>query len=191
MNARRSLLWATAAVAWPALAADPVQLPELYLYRYQPSHRDPFISASATRTLVAGERQVTDVVSGRILEQYLQTLARLIRKELFVEGVSTGDENEPAVALINGVTFRTGDGIPVPAPAEEVSQLEALSRSYGLPLRRSAAGADNVVFEVGLIRESGVGIVLPGFKGSLCEIPFEGDLGAAPVQLERKRQTNK
>lgn len=175
------------AVLGTGFAGDTVQLPDLNLFHYQAARRDPFISAAATRTLVAGERQLSGVISGRILEQYLQTLSRLIQKELFVEGISTGDEPVKAVALINGVEFRAGDSIPVPAQPEQISQLEALSHSYGLPLRRGVQQTDSVLFEVGQIRATGVCIVLPGFRTTLCEIPFEGDDISNQIQLERRR----
>jgi hypothetical protein len=182
------LLWTSFGIA---VAGDPMQLPELYLFHYQPARRDPFISATAARTLVSGEPRVDGVVSGRILEQYLQTLSRLIQKELFVEGVSIGDDQAKAVALINGVEFRTGDSLPVPAQPEQISQLEALSRTYGLPLRRGVQPSDSVLFEVGQIKATGVCIVLPGFKATLCEIPFEGDNIPNQVQLERRRSNNR
>ncbi|MBW0001525.1 MAG: hypothetical protein JO015_20720 [Verrucomicrobia bacterium] len=181
------LLWVFSGIA---LAGDPMQLPELYLFHYQPAKRDPFISANAARTLVSGEPRVEGVVSGRILEQYLQTLSRLIQKELFVEGVSISDDQAKAVALINGVEFRMGDSLPVPAQPEQISQLEALSRTYGLPLRRGGQPSDSVLFEVGQIKATGVCIVLPGFKTTLCEIPFEGDNIPNQVQLERRRSSS-
>jgi hypothetical protein len=181
------LLWIFPGIA---LAGDPMQLPELYLFHYQPAKRDPFISATVARTLVSGEPRVEGVVSGRILEQYLQTLSRLIQKELFVEGVSISDDQAKAVALINGVEFRTGDSLPVPAQPEQISQLEALSRTYGLPLRRGVQPFDSVLFEVGQIKATGVCIVLPGFKATLCEIPFEGDNIPNQVQLERRRSSS-
>jgi hypothetical protein len=182
------LLWTSFGIA---VAGDPMQLPELYLFQYQPAQRDPFISATAARTLVSGEPRVEGVVSGRILEQYLQTLSRLIQKELFVEGVSISDDPAKAVALINGVEFRTGDSLPVPAQPEQISQLEALSRTYGLPLHRGVQPSDSVLFEVGQIKATGVRIVLPGFKATLCEIPFEGDNIPDQVQLERRRSNNR
>ena len=180
------LLWIFPGIA---MAGDPMQLPELCLFHYQPARRDPFISATAARTLVSGEPRVEGVISGRILEQYLQTLSRLIQKELFVEGVSISDDQAKAVALINGVEFHTGDSLPVPAQPEQISQLEALSRTYGLPLRRGVQPSDSVLFEVGQIKASGVCIVLPGFKATLCEIPFEGDNVPNQVQLERRRSS--
>jgi hypothetical protein len=181
------LLWTSFGIA---VAGDPIQLPELYLFHYRPAQRDPFISATAARTLISGEPRVEGVVSGRILEQYLQTLSRLIQKELFVEGVSIADDQAKAVALINGVEFRTGDSLPVPAQPEQISQLEALSRTYGLPLRRGVQPSDSVVFEVGQIKATGVCIVLPGFKATLCEIPFEGDNIPNQIQLERRHSSS-
>ena len=183
-----SLLWVSVGIA---AGGDSMRLPELYLFQYQPARRDPFISATAARTLVSGEPRVEGVVSGRILEEYLQTLSRLIQKELFVEGVSISDDQAKAVALINGVEFHTGDSLPVPAQPEQISQLEALSRTYGLPLRRGVQPSDSVLFEVGQIRATGVCIVLPGFKATLCEIPFEGDNIPNQVQLERRRSNNR
>lgn len=173
-----------------AMAGDLVQLPELCLFQYHPAKRDPFISAAAARTLVSGESRVEGVVSGRILEQYLQTLSLLIQKELFVEGVSISEDQAKAVALINGVEFHTGDSLPVPAQPEQISQLEALSRTYGLPLRRGVQPSDSVLFEVGQIKATGVCIVLPGFKATLCEIPFEGDAVPNQVQLERRHSSS-
>jgi hypothetical protein len=168
------------------VASDALQLPELVVFHYDPSRRDPFISASASRTLVAGEHQINGVVSARILEQYLQTLSRLVRNELFVEGVSTGEAGR-SVALINGVEFHSGDRIPVPIPVDQIDQLEALAHSYGLPLSRMSHPSDSVLVQVGEIEPGGVCLVLPGFKSTLCEIAFEGDEAPNLIQLERRR----
>jgi hypothetical protein len=167
-------------------AFDALPLPELVVFHYEASSRDPFISAAASRTLVAGEPQVTGVVSARILEQYLQKLSRLVRDELFVEGVSTG-EGDKSVALINGVEFHSGDRIPVPVRVDQIDQLEALAHSYGLPLSRLSHPSDSVLVQVGQIKPDGVCLVIPGFKSTLCEIAFEGDDAPNLIQLERKR----
>ncbi|MBV9489857.1 MAG: hypothetical protein JO069_09060 [Verrucomicrobia bacterium] len=193
MNRRRLSVFALLQLAatGASFGDDAVQLPEFYLFHYQASRRDPFISAAATRTLVSGENGASGLISGRILAQYLQTLSRLVQKELFVEGLSVGDDQAKAVAVINGAEFRMGDGIPVPADPNQINQLEALSRSYGLPFRRGGQALESVLFEVGQIRATGVCIVLPGFKTSLCEIPFEGDSFNSPIQLERRRVNKK
>ncbi|HEY0791976.1 MAG TPA: hypothetical protein VGD78_13005 [Chthoniobacterales bacterium] len=168
------------------LAFDAFQLPEPVVFHYDPSSRDPFISAAAAHTLVTGEPQVTGVVSARILERYLQMLSRLVRDELFVEGLSTGD-GDKSVALINGVEFHSGDRIPVPVPVDQIDQLEALAHSYGLPLSRLSQPSEAVLVQVGQIKPDGVCLVLPGFKSTLCEIAFAGDETPNPIQLERKR----
>ena len=167
-------------------ASDALQLPELVVFHYDPSRRDPFISAAAPRTLVTGEPQVNGVVSARILEQYLQMLSRLVRDELFVEGISTG-EADKSVALINGVEFHSGDRIPVPVPIDQIDQLKALAQSYGLPLSWMSHPSAGVLVQVGEIKPEGVCLVIPGFKSTLCEIAFEGDEAPNPIQLERKR----
>jgi hypothetical protein len=181
------IIWFVSAL--PAMA-DPdlsrLQLPELYLFQYEAPKRDPFISASAGRTLVSAQANMTGIVSGSAVQQYLQTITEAIKRELFIGGLSIGDENTRSVAIINGVTFAEGDKIPLPIQSERLLQLEELARTFGLPLENNNSQKDSILVQVGAIRNSGVLIVLPGFKASLCQLTYEGDRTPQPIQLERK-----
>ena len=169
-----------------ASAQDAVtpKLPDLYLFRYQPSKRDPFISSEASRTLVNSAPDLRGITSGSMVQQYLQAITDEIKRELFVGGLSVGDSESRSMAIINGVVFAQGDKIPVPIRLQQLSQLEALARTYGLPLERSQS--DDILVEVGTIKSNGVAIVLPGLKAALCELRYEGDKPSQPIQLERK-----
>lgn len=165
------------------------RLPELYVFRYEPSKRDPFINPLARRTTVAGESNVGGIVSLSVVRQYLQTIEIAIRQELFIGGLSTGDEHTRAIAVINGVPFTEGDKIPLPIQPEQLVQLRELARTYGLPLEASQSQHDTIFIAIGAIKANGVSIVLPGFKGALCELPYEGDYIPEKIQLERKRSS--
>ncbi len=167
------------------------RLPDLYIYHYQPTRRDPFIRAQAKRTIVSGDAGPTGIDSGEIVQQYLQTIAGAIQRKLFVGGLSTGDDQTRAMVIINGVTFSQGDRIPLPLPAEKLAQLEELARSYGLPLEVNQPRHDSITVLVGSVHATGVSIVLPGFKAALCELPFEGDVPSQQIQLERKPSVSK
>ena len=160
------------------------KLPGLYLFRYQPSRRDPFISREASRTLVNSASDLRGIASGSVVQQYFQVITDEIKRELFVGGLSVGDSESRSMAIINGVVFSQGDKIPVPIRSHQLSQLEALARTYGLPLERDQS--DDIFVEVGTIKSNGVAIVLPGFKAALCELRYEGDKPSQPIQLERK-----
>jgi hypothetical protein len=181
-----SFLTLTLNLTLTASAQDAVtpKLPELYLFRYQPSRRDPFISSEASRTLVNSASNLRGIASGSVVQQYLQAISDEIKRELFVGGLSVCDGESHSMAIINGVVFAQGDKIPVPIRSQQLSQLEALARTYGLPLEKSQS--DNILVEVGTIKSNGVAIVLPGFKAALCELRYEGDKPSQPIQLERK-----
>ena len=165
------------------------RLPELYVFRYEPSRRDPFISPLARRTIVAGDSNSEPVVSLSVVQQYLQTITAAIRKELFIGGLSTGDEHIRPIAVINGVVFTGGDRIPLPVQPEQLAQLRELARTYGLPLEASQSQPNTIFVAVGAIKTTGVSMVLPGFKGTLCELPYEGDDKPEKIQLERKHSS--
>jgi hypothetical protein len=178
------LLSALPALADPGLST--LKLPELYLFQYEAPKRDPFISAAASRTLVSTQTNMTGIVSGSAVQQYLQTITEAIKRELFIGGLSIGDEGTRSMAIINGVTFAEGEKIPLPIQSQRLLQLEDLARTYGLPLENNNSQKDSILVQVGAIRATGVLIVLPGFKASLCELTYEGDLTPQPIQLERK-----
>jgi len=74
------------------------------------------------------------------VQKYLQTITLAIQHELFIGGLSIGDENTRSMALINGVPFRRGDRIPLPIEKEQLLQLHELARMYGLPLEKGVDG---------------------------------------------------
>jgi hypothetical protein len=166
--------------------AAPPHLPDLYIFQYERPRRDPFISSTAPRTLVNEDANVRGIVSGSVVQKYLQTITRAIQRELFIGGLSVGDERTRSMALINGVPFGRGDRIPLPIEKEQLLQLDELARTYGLPLERGEGFRESIFVEVGEIKSSGVSIMLPGFKAELCELPYEGDLMPQTIQLERK-----
>jgi hypothetical protein len=162
-------------------------LPDLFVFNYQPSNRDPFISPDAQRRLV---KSGTTISAGgaQAVQECLDIIVKAIQDELFVEGVSTGDEQAQASALINGVAFHPGDKIPVPVKAETKRKLEELVRTYGLPLQSSETRG-NVFVLVANIQTTGVTLALPGFKGALCRLKYSGDAVPEQIHLERKPTT--
>jgi hypothetical protein len=188
MSTRQILLFLGIAALSSASAQDasPVHLPDLYIFHYDPPARDPFISSTARSTLVNADANVAGIVSGSVVQKYLQTIMLAIQRELFIGGVSVGDENTRSMALINGVSFGQGDRIPLPIEKQQLMQLDELARTYGLPLEKSEGVRDSISVEVGEIKSGGVSIVLPGFKAALCELPYEGDSVPQPIQLERR-----
>jgi hypothetical protein len=162
------------------------KLPDLYLFQYDSPRRDPFVSAAARRTLVSAQSRMPGVVSGSAVQQYLQTITEAIQRELFIGGLSIGDENARSMAVINGVSFSEGDNIPLPIQSQQLQQLQELARTYGLPLENNGAQKESIFVQVGTIKVTGISIVLPGFKAALCELPYEGDRVPQPIQLERK-----
>jgi len=161
-------------------------LPSLYIFHYEAPPRDPFISSSAPRTLVNADANPRGILSGSVVQKYLQTITLAIQHELFIGGLSIGDENTRSMALINGVPFRRGDRIPLPIEKEQLLQLDELARMYGLPLEKGDGWPDSIFVEVGEIKSGGVSILLPGFKAAICELPYEGDSAPQVIQLERK-----
>jgi hypothetical protein len=163
------------------------RLPDLYVFRYVPQGRDPFISADAKRTLVSSEMDPGASLTTKAAQQYLDTIIQAIKKELFVEGVSTGDAMTRGVALINGVSFIQGDKIPLSIGQTELLQLEELAQTYGLPLEKTDERKESILVEVGQIQTTGVTLLLPGFKSALCRLSYRGDYVPERIKLERRK----
>ena len=191
MNPQRTLIFlgSMALSTVKAENAEPARLPDLYIFHYEAPQRDPFISSLAPRTLVNADANARGIASGSVVQKYLQTISAAIQRELFIGGLSIGDENTRSIALINGVPFARGDRIPLPIGKEQLLQLDELAKTYGLPLQRGEGSGDSILVEVGEIKSGGVSIVLPGFKAAICELPYEGDLVPQAIQLERKHKT--
>ena len=163
------------------------RLPDLFVFRYVPKGRDPFISADAKQTLVSGGADLGAPFTTKAAQQYLDTIIQAIKKELFVEGVSTGDTATRGIALINGIAFTQGEKIPLAIGSNELLQLEELAKTYGLPLEKIDGQKESIFVEVGEIQSTGVTLLLPGFKSSLCKLPYRGDYFPERIQLERKK----
>jgi hypothetical protein len=183
-----SLVLLVALSDW-AKSADAIlpRLPDLYVFRYVSPARDPFISADAKQTLVSGGIEPGGAFATKAAQQYLDTIIQAIKKELFVEGVSTGDSATRGVALINGVPFTQGERIPLSIGQSELLQLEELAKTYGLPLEKTNGQKGSIVVEVGQIQSTGVTLLLPGFRSALCKIAYRGDYRPERIQLERKQ----
>ena len=165
------------------------RLPDLYAFRYTPAARDPFISADAGKTLVGKGVELDNSFSSKAAQRYLQTLVAAIQNDLFVEGVSTGEGQSHAIALINGVAFSETEKIPVTVSETDLVQLTELARTYGLPLERDMTEKSTILLEVGPIDSGGVAILLPGFRAPLCKLPYVGDSGTERITLERKKKS--
>ncbi|HZC34872.1 MAG TPA: hypothetical protein VE242_04625 [Chthoniobacterales bacterium] len=173
---------------WAASADITIpKLPDLYVFRYIAQGRDPLISAEAKQTLVSGGIDLGTSFTTKAAQQYLDTIIQAIKKELFVQGVSTGDAATRGVALINGVVFTQGEKIPLTIGQNELLQLEELAKTYGLPLEKTGGGKESIFVEVGEIQTTGVTLLLPGFKSALCKLPYRGDYVPERIQLERKK----
>jgi hypothetical protein len=183
------LTFALGCIVGRANPADVIlpRLPELYVFRYAPQGRDPFISADAKQTLVTSGMDPGESFTTKAAQQYLDTIIQAIKKELFVEGVSTGDAMTRGAALINGVSFIQGDKIPLSIGQTELLQLEELAKTYGLPLEETSERKESILVEVGEIRTTGVTLLLPGFKSALCRLPYNGDYVPERINLERRK----
>jgi hypothetical protein len=176
-------------IAVTGLLHAQVQLPDLYIYNYTMAQRDPFISADAPKTLLSENQQTRGIVSGDFVKQYLERIIRLIKDELYVGGISIGDNPSQSIALINGVDFHVGDKIPLETTKNELQGIEQLAASYGLPLVTDEKGS--FVLEVGHVTEIGVDLVLPGFKAAIYQLPLARDTATASIQLQKKRKKQK
>src|ERR1700752_2606069 len=165
------------------------RLPDIFAFIYMPAPRDPFIRADASKTLVGKGVELDNSFSSKAPQRYLQTLVAAIQNDLFVEGVSTGEGQSHAIALINGVAFSETEKIPVTVSETDLVQLTELARTYGLPLERDMSEKRTILLEIGPIDSGGVSILLPGFRAPLCKLPYVGDSGTERITLERKKKT--
>ncbi|MBV9392318.1 MAG: hypothetical protein JOY96_10540 [Verrucomicrobia bacterium] len=163
-----------------------VPLPDLYIYNYDISVRDPFISADAPTTMITNNQIERGIVSGDVVQQYLQRLVRAIRNELYVGGISIGDQPGDSVALINGVNFRTGSKIPLDVSQKDLDQIQHLAASYGLPFFTDGSGA--LLLEVGKISEKGVDLLLPGFRAPIYRLILPTDSASGAIRLEKRQR---
>jgi hypothetical protein len=163
-----------------------VQLPDLYTYNYAMSRRDPFISAGAPNTLVNDHQELRGIVSGDVVSRYLASIVQLIKSQLYVGGISIGDTPINSIALINGVAFHVGDKVPLDTASKDLQGIQQLAATYGLPLVTDRKGA--FVVEVSRVTESGVDLVLAGFKATIYHLPLPDDRASEAVRLERKKK---
>ncbi len=163
-----------------------VRLPELYIYNYTMAQRDPFISPEAPHTLLTQNKETRGVVSGDTVKRYLERIIQMIEDELYVGGISIGDTPLQSIALINGIDFHVGDKIPLETTRKELQGIQQLAASYGLPVVTDEKGS--FVLEIGRVTESGVDLVLPGFKAAIYQLPLERDTPSASIQLEKRKK---
>ncbi|MBV8375431.1 MAG: hypothetical protein JO279_00350 [Verrucomicrobia bacterium] len=166
-----------------------VQLPEVQIYNYLPSQRDPFISAQASTTLLNETVEIAGVANEDLMRRFLEKLTASIRDELSVGGLSTDDRQPDAMALINGVAFRQGDTIPLAIDQKSLRELDQLAQSFGLTLARTTD--NSIAMEIGRITPLGVDFMLPGFRASICHLPLERDETVNVIKLERKPKEKK
>ena len=166
-----------------------VELPDIDIYNYLQTQRDPFISAQAPTTFLNERTEIPGVASSELIGKFLEKLTASIKDQLFVGGVSTDDRLEDGMALIDGIAFRVGDRIPLEVDAKTLSELDQLAQSFGLTLER--ARDHTIAIEVGRISSAGVDLMLPGFKASICQLPLERDEAINAVKLERKPKEKK
>jgi hypothetical protein len=166
-----------------------VELPDIDIYNYSQTQRDPFISAQAKTTFLNERTEIPGVASDELIGKFLEKLTASIKDQLFVGGVSTDDRLEDGMALINGIAFRVGDRIPLELDPKTLSELYQLAQSFGLTLER--ATDNTIAIEVGRISGAGVDLMLPGFRASICQLPLERDEAINAVKLERKPKEKK
>jgi hypothetical protein len=166
-----------------------VQLPDLFVYEYAMTPRDPFISPDARMTLLTEDHIIRGIVSGDVVKQYLAKIVQLIKEKLYVGGVSIGDTPVESMVLINGIGFHFGDKIPLEISRKEVQGMQQLTASYGLPLTTDESGS--LVLQVGRITENGVDLVLPGLKAAIYQLPLPRDAPTTAIQLEKKKRKPK
>jgi hypothetical protein len=162
-----------------------VQLPDVDIYTYVPSLRDPFISVRAPTTLLNERVEIAGVASGDLMRRFVEKLAASIKEQLSVGGLSTDDSQPDAVALINGVAFHQGETVPIEFDEKSLRELDQLAQSFGLTLTRTPDNA--IAIEVGRISAAGVDFELPGFRASICQLSIERDVPVSGIQLQRKK----
>jgi hypothetical protein len=165
-----------------------VELPDIDVYNYLRTQRDPFISAQASTTFLNERTEIPGVASGELIGKFLEKLTASIKDQLFVGGVSTDDRLEDGMALINGIAFRVGDRIPLEVDPKTLSELNQLAQSFGLTLVQADSA---IAIEIGRISDAGVDLTLPGFRASICQLPLERDEAINAVKLERKPKEKK
>lgn len=161
-----------------------VALPDIDIYNYPRTQRDPFISAKATTTLLNDRVEIAGVASEELMRRFVVKLAASIKDQLSVGGLSTDDRQRDALALINGVTFRQGDTIPLEVDQKTRRELDELAQSFGLALKRTTDNA--IAVQIGRISDVGVDFMLPSFRASICHLPLERDEVVNAIKLERK-----
>ncbi|MBV9298425.1 MAG: hypothetical protein JO066_05560 [Verrucomicrobia bacterium] len=164
-------------------------LPDVEIYNYLPSQRDPFISARAPTTLLNERVEIAGVASEDLMRRFLEKLTASIHEQLSVGGLSTDGRQPDAIAVINGIAFRQGDTIPLEVDQKSLRELDQLAQSFGLKLTRTAE--NSIAIEVGRISPLGVAFMLPGFRASICQMPLERDDTVNLLKLERKPKEKK
>jgi hypothetical protein len=162
-----------------------VELPDIDIYTYVRSRRDPFISVHAPTTLLNQRVQIAGVASGELMRRFLEKLTASIKDQLDVGGLSTDDSQTDAMALINGIAFHQGDTVPITVDGKTLHELDQLAQSFGLALTRTQDNA--IAIAVGTISNVGVDFELPGFRATICQLLIDRDEPGNAVKLERKK----
>jgi hypothetical protein len=166
-----------------------VELPDISIYNYLRSGRDPFISSKAPTTLLDERAELPGIASGELMQRFLGKLSASIRDQLTVGGLSTDDSQTDATAIINGMTFHQGDIIPLDLDDKTTRELDQLAQSFGLTLTRTSDNA--VAVEIGRISSAGVDFELPGFRASICQLALETDEPSTTFKLPKKIKDKK
>jgi hypothetical protein len=166
-----------------------VELPDLDIYNYLPSQRDPFISSKARATLLDESVELPGVASGELMHRFLEKLTASIKDQLTLGGLSTDDSQTDGMALINGVTFKQGDTVPLDLDEKTLRELDQLAQSFGLTLTRTPQNA--IAIQIGRISSTGVDFQLPGFRASICQLPLETDQPSTTFRLPKKIKEKK
>ncbi|MBV8483417.1 MAG: hypothetical protein JO077_11190 [Verrucomicrobia bacterium] len=166
-----------------------VELPDINIYNYLRSQRDPFISSRAPTTLLDERVELPGIASGELMHRFLEKLSASIKDQLTVGGLSTDDNQTDATALINGVAFHQGDKVPLDLDEKTLRELDQLAQSFGLTLSRTPDNAVGV--EIGRISSAGVDFQLPGFRASICQLALETDEPSTTFKLPKKNKGKK
>ena len=166
-----------------------VELPDVNIYNYLRSQRDPFISYRAPTTLLDEGADLPGIASGELMHRFLAKLSASIRDQLTVGGLSTDDSQTDATALINGVVLHQGDIVPLDLDEKTLRELDQLAQSFGLTLTRTPDNA--VAVEIGRISSAGVDFQLPGFRASICQLALETDEPSTTFKLPKKIKDKK
>lgn len=152
-----------------------LQLPPIYILKYNLTPRDPFVSPKLTNTLISPiVSNDSQLVLNNAIKGIIEPMLNLIQTQCKVSGVSIPTNGAAPYAIINNHAFVSGSKIPLPIEGSVLKQILDTAALYNIPIEANQeATSSTLLLEVSKISRRGIELRIPGFRNSLTELIYQ------------------